>query len=73
MDRSYTRLRNLEIGYTFSKGRLLNIGVNTLRIYAGGQNLFTWDNLKGEQNDPESENRRYPITKIVNFGVEVNF
>jgi TonB-linked SusC/RagA family outer membrane protein len=73
MDRSFTRLRNIEIGYTLSKGVLTTLGVRNLRVYAGGQNLFTWENLEGDQNDPESENRRYPVTKILNFGVEVNF
>jgi TonB-linked SusC/RagA family outer membrane protein len=73
MDRSYTRLRNIELGYTFTKGKLLDLGINNMRLYAGGQNLFTWENLRGEQNDPESENRQYPITKIINFGLEINF
>lgn len=73
MDRSYVRLRNVEIGYTFTQDKLQNLGINNVRVYAGGQNLYTWHNLRGDQNDPESENRQYPITKIVNFGLEINF
>ena len=73
-DASYIRLKNIELGYDI-KGKTLNrIGVHALRIYANGYNLFTLDNLKVA--DPESRTSRqpaYPLTKIYNIGLKLNF
>lgn len=73
MDRSYLRLRNLEIGYTFSEKILKNTGINNIRIFANGQNLYTWDHLRIKFVDPESNQHIIPVTKMINFGVGVTF
>ena len=39
-DASYIALRNLNIGYTFPRSVLENIGLSRLRVYIGGQNLL---------------------------------
>lgn len=73
-DRSFIRLKNVEIGYTLPKKALQALGVKTLRVFATGQNLFLWDNLTIEHQDPEKTNPvRYPITKTVGFGLNVTF
>ncbi|WP_108820967.1 TonB-dependent receptor [Dysgonomonas sp. Marseille-P4361] len=73
-NRAFLRLRNLEIGYTIPKGFLSKIGVNDLRVYVTGQNLFVWDKLLIDQYDPEAEHpRKYPIQKVLGFGVNVTF
>lgn len=47
----FIRLRNLEIGYTFNKEFLGQaLPLNSVRLYASGQNLFIWTKFKG---DPE--------------------
>lgn len=74
MDRSFTRLKNIELGYTFSEGALSKLGVRNLRIYASGQNLFTWDHLRMGHLDPEGNDPiGYPVTKMMNFGVDLTF
>jgi len=69
-DASYLRLKNLEIGYTFDAK---TIGINNLRIYASGQNLFTITDYTGL--DPEStsliDKGTYPQSKSFIFGVKV--
>lgn len=69
-DASYLRLKNIEIGYTFNKTIL---GVNDLRVYASGQNLFTITDYTGL--DPEStsliDKGTYPQSKSFIFGVKV--
>ena len=50
-DGSYTRLRNIVLGYTFPKKLSSKIGLQTARIYIQGQNLFTWTSYHGL--DPE--------------------
>ena len=76
IDSKYVRLKNLEIGYTFNKPKFLPI-LNYVRFYASGQNLLTFADFKG--NDPEAPGSgldygvRYPMTRVYNFGVQVNF
>ncbi len=74
MDRSFTRLKNIELGYTLPKGSLKRLGVQNLRIYVSGQNLFTWDHLRMGHLDPENNNPiGYPVTKMKNFGLDLTF
>lgn len=70
-DASYLRLKNLEIGYTFNSQ---NFGINKLRIYASGQNLFTITNYTGL--DPEStsliDKGTYPQSKAYLMGIQIS-
>ncbi|ARS40594.1 hypothetical protein CA265_13370 [Sphingobacteriaceae bacterium GW460-11-11-14-LB5] len=71
---NYLRLKNLEIGYQLTPSVLKRIGVGSLRIYANGSNLLTWDKLK--ILDPESPSGRgenYPQQKIYSLGLNLNF
>lgn len=73
-DASYIRLKNVEIGYTFFSGVLRKIGMSSLRLYASGYNLLTFDKLK--ILDPEetaADGGNYPLSKIYNIGVKVQF
>ena len=47
----YLRLRNLSLGYTFPKKMMDKMGVDRLRFYIQGQNLFTITKYTGL--DPE--------------------
>lgn len=74
MNRSFTRLKNLEFGYTLPKGSLKFIGVQKLRIYASGQNLITWDHLLLNHLDPENNDMiGYPVTRMMTLGLNINF
>lgn len=72
VDASYVRLKNLEIGYTF---RIPGVPINSIRVYANGYNLLTFTSFKA--NDPEAQagfgSTRYPMTRVYNFGINVNF
>ena len=76
VDSKYVRLKNMEIGYTINKPKFLPL-LNYMRIYASGQNLLTFADFKG--NDPEAPGSgldfgvRYPMTRVYNFGVQINF
>ncbi len=76
IDSKYVRLKNMEIGYTIQKPAWLPL-LNYVRFYASGQNLLTFADFKG--NDPEAPGSgldfgvRYPMTRVYNFGVQVNF
>ena len=77
IDSKYVRLKNVELGYTFNKPKFLPL-LNYMRVYVSGQNLLTFADFKG--NDPEAPGSsnldlgmRYPMTRVYNFGVQVNF
>ncbi|MCQ2153402.1 MAG: SusC/RagA family TonB-linked outer membrane protein [Bacteroidales bacterium] len=72
----YVRLRNLEIGYRFDMEKERAF-FNYIRMYVSGQNLLTFSRF--DANDPEAPSSevdgglRYPMTKVVNLGVQFNF
>lgn len=72
-DGSYIRLRNAEIGYTIPKHLIQRFGIETIRVFINGTNLYTWDKIK--IIDPESDNGigRYPLQQSFNLGLLVNF
>ena len=73
-NRSFLRLKNIELGYTLPERFLSKVGVKALRVYVSGQNLFVWDNLRITHVDPEQDNSYgYPITKNVTLGLNINF
>ena len=70
---NYLRLKNAEIGYTFSKNLIKKVGLKTARAFVNGVNLLTWDKVK--LFDPEIPNGTgdYPQQKIFNAGVNITF
>lgn len=72
-DGSYLRVRNLTIGYTLPK--LKTLGINNLRIYATGTNLFTkTKDSRLDEYDPErGGGESSPMTKSYVFGLNVSF
>ncbi|GLU45294.1 SusC/RagA family TonB-linked outer membrane protein [Muricauda sp. NBRC 101325] len=87
-DGSYMRLKNLQIGYTFSDDVASYIGMDSVRFYVQGTNLFTITGYDGV--DPELQPRfldngaidnltigvsdnNYPLASIYSFGVNLKF
>ena len=76
IDSKYVRLKNVEIGYTFNKPKSMPF-FNYIRVYLSGQNLLTFSEFDG--NDPEAPGSgldygvRYPMTRVVNIGAQLNF
>jgi hypothetical protein len=72
-DASYIRLRNAELSYNFPRNMINKIGLNNLRLFINGMNLYTWDKVK--IIDPESDDGtgNYPIPRSANFGLQIDF
>lgn len=77
-DASYLRLKNIQIGYTFTKyGWMKKIGLNGLNVYFAGYNLLTFDSL--DFMDPEApanafkNTNQYPVSKMYTLGLKLNF
>ena len=75
IDSKYVRLKNVELGYTFTPKK--KSFINYIRVYASGNNLLTFADFKG--NDPEAPGSgldygvRYPMTRLFNIGAQFNF
>lgn len=75
-DGTYLRLKNLQIGYTFPKKWFKKTPINSVRIYANGYNLITFDNIQNvdPEMDPNTNNGMYyPQQKIYNTGINITF
>ncbi|HAE61829.1 MAG TPA: SusC/RagA family TonB-linked outer membrane protein [Eubacteriaceae bacterium] len=72
-DRSYLRLKNIEIGYTFPLHITKSISAEKLRIFINGQNLITWDNMKSDDFGPEGSYASIPVYRVYNIGVSLDF
>ncbi len=73
-DASYIRLKTLETGYNFKGIFFKKMGISTFRLFFNANNLITFSKLK--IIDPESRTNstpQYPLTKLYNFGVKLNF
>ena len=82
-DGSYLRLKNITIGYNFSKELASRILAKQIRVYVSAQNLFTITNYKGldpeanfyDQNNlqPGIDYGVYPSYRTYTVGVNVTF
>ena len=76
---AYVRLKNLQFGYTFPKAWENKIGLQHLRLYFSGDNLFTITGLHGYY-DPEAlgdtgdkMGKVYPLARTYSIGMNINF
>lgn len=82
-DATWTKLRNIAVGYTFSNIKITKKFVfNSIRLSVTGRDLILWTKLKGI--DPETNNYgvsnasgmnyfNNPATRSVLFNLQVNF
>ena len=69
------RLKTAQLGYTIPKKATSKIGIEALRFFVEGQNLFTIDGLP-EGIDPESpgvNNGYYPQQRLLMGGITLTF
>jgi TonB-linked SusC/RagA family outer membrane protein len=72
---SYLRLKNIQLGYTLPSSITDKIKLDRVRFYLSGSNLLTFSGLD-QGLDPENREGRptdYPLLKIVNLGININF
>ena len=69
----YLRLKSMEVGYTFNFPSIRNVGIQDLRLYVNGSNIFTIDNVKVQDPEANDTGREYPQRRIWNVGVSVTF
>jgi len=75
---NFFKLKNIEVGYSFPQsGFLKKVNIESLRIYANMNNVYTFKNALSEIGiDPETTDGSsyiYPLTSIVNTGFSLKF
>jgi len=72
----YIRLKTVDIGYQFPS-KSLPFHLNNARVYLSAYNLFTWDNYKRYQQDPEIQTNTagdaYINQRVINVGLQLGF
>ncbi len=73
-DRSFIRLKNLELSYTFPNRVANAISAQNIRLLLSGQNLVTWDKMKSKDFGPEGSGYLgFPVYRVYNIGLSVTF
>lgn len=65
----YLRIQNVDLGYTLPKRMMERIKLASVRIFANGFNLYSFDRMK--YKDPEGYNSVFPIRRTFNVGLNV--
>ena len=75
-DGSYIRLKNVEIAYTFTQPWIKKLGVNDLKVFVSGNNLWLWTRMPDDRESNFSSSGgatgAYPTMKRINFGIKFN-
>ncbi len=75
-DGSYIRLKNVEIAYTFTQPWIRKIGIQNLKVFVSGNNLWLWTRMPDDRESNFSSSGgatgAYPTVKRINFGVKFN-
>ncbi len=76
-DGSFIRLKNVEVGYTFTQPWIRKIGLNSLKVYVSGNNLWLWTRMPDDREsnfaaNGNAANGAYPTMKRINFGIKFN-
>lgn len=71
----YIRLKSLVIGYTLPKAWTSKAGLNKVRFYFSGDDLWEWTKVK-DGYDPEygeASNNTFPFSRQLTFGLDLTF
>ncbi|MDD2552573.1 MAG: TonB-dependent receptor [Dysgonamonadaceae bacterium] len=79
-DGSFFRIRNMQLGYTFTTDMLQKVYLKSLRLYANVQNLKTWSRntgytpeIGGDALSFGVDKGTYPMPMIYTFGLNLTF
>lgn len=70
---AFVRLKSAEFGYTLPEKFTKKFHVNMLRIYLSGANLFHWSDFKMWDPEMAGDGLKYPLQRVLNLGVNINF
>ncbi|WES99949.1 SusC/RagA family TonB-linked outer membrane protein [Chryseobacterium arthrosphaerae] len=71
----FVRLKNISVGYNFTKEQLGKLPVKGIKVFVQAENLYTWTKWKGFDPEPITSYSLnvYPNPKTVSVGLNVDF
>jgi len=81
-DSKFVRLKTAQLGYTLPSGITESFKIQSLRLYASGQNLLTFSKLDfidpeagfmDQNNNDIDRETAYPNSRVITFGLDINF
>lgn len=77
-DGSYVRLKNAELAYTLDAAVLKPVGLNSIRLFVNGNNLFLWTKMPDDRESNFAgtgwaSQGAYPTVKRFNIGANIIF
>lgn len=70
-NRSFLKIKNIQLGYSFTKATFPSLPVERIRIYGSLENFFTFTKYDGL--DPEVNGVDYPAMKQAVVGINLSF
>lgn len=76
-DGSFIRLKNMEVAYTFTSGWVKKMGMQSVRIFLNGNNLWVWSRMPDDRESNYAgtglaSQGAYPTVKRFNLGLKIN-
>ncbi|RIJ50854.1 TonB-dependent receptor [Maribellus luteus] len=72
-DGRYLKIQNITFGYTFPTQLLSKVGIEKLRLFVAGDNLYTFDKLPKGLDPDQSANGAYPFMRNYSVGLNLTF
>ena len=72
-DGSFLRLKQLEFGYTLPSKISKKVNIDSMRFYLSGSNLLCFSNFKLWDPEMAGNGLGYPVQRVFNLGVNLNF
>ncbi|MGQ7871019.1 SusC/RagA family TonB-linked outer membrane protein [Sunxiuqinia sp. sy24] len=72
-DGAFLRLKSVEIGYSLPKNLIQKVELTNFRLYVSGTNLLTFSKFKLWDPEMGGNGLGYPVQKVINLGLQVNF
>ncbi len=72
-DASFLRLKSAEFGYTIPKRLAEKLFMTNCRVYLSGTNLLCWSHFKLWDPEMAGNGLGYPLQRVINIGLNVNF
>uniref|UniRef100_UPI00321633B1 TonB-dependent receptor n=1 Tax=uncultured Draconibacterium sp. TaxID=1573823 RepID=UPI00321633B1 len=72
-DASYVRIQDVSLSYTFPKQMLDKVGVQNLKVFLSGKNLYTFTDWDGYDPEADDSFAPYPNSRTIIMGVNLSF
>ena len=72
-DGTFMRLKTVEIGYSLPEKLIKKLNIQNVRIYLTGNNLLSFSKFKLWDPEMGGNGLGYPIQKVYNAGININF